>query len=201
MNSNIFPTISFHNSVNAWTGDIENFSERSKGFFSRCVCLSYFYHLMLIQFGCGRIYANQRNSSILAIHIVHIVLLRSGSNVIWITATWVSNARMKGEKIFRKISSIFNNPTDSMRPERVRLSWVARLYANCPVSVWLAISRPVPTLIRSSLFNLGPKSLFEIIRKYSRENLWWDRFAMHSVSLLIVCQALGCINSARALFL
>jgi hypothetical protein len=38
----------------------------------------------------------------------------------------------------------------------------------------------------------------EFFRKYSLQKLWWDRFALHK---LVLCHALGCINSARALFL
>lgn len=129
--------------------------------------------------------------------VLHVLALRSQSQVGWIAACPTGAAVMEDNKPIRNGGAETYYPRNTVGVHRS--IWAFPASQGCgSISIGLDISLPRPAFINCADFNMGPKSFLKRYGNKLRKNFLGNRLGVHSVSRLIVCRALGCSNNARA---
>lgn len=154
---------------------------------------------LVAQFRCWLLIAFRVNPAALLQRVVIIISVCSKEAMRRVYASSIV-AFVKDIKLCRYGADV-NNPRSAMGFDV--MLWPSRSYFA--IAAFFNSSRPHPALAkframwlnRAVLVHLRPKPLREVFRKPLRLQVLGGNRWLHSVSRLIVCHALGCLNSAR----
>lgn len=157
-----------------------------------------FLSAMNVRFECRMLYSKftRQSTSSLVHHIIHVVLVVSYFQMLWIAASSVSNARMKNIHSIWYILSVFYNPSQSMRMSNNVFSLVTKPEKTIPVIAQSRLPGPAAGHVFAS--NLAPKSPLhfwgkDLLHQSSWNNLWLHR------SVCLICVTLSAVCAARGL--
>lgn len=195
---NMPPLLSVNNSLylhDAYSVNLGDFRVRH---LSRDVHFPYLHNIFGAEF-CPAVIISWmwivKKCSALALHIVSVLLWSASTKMARIAASRISYTGMQNERLFFRYNSFVESHPRS--PVSILLSgfWKIR-----PAVAPNAGAGPRPALVWCGNFNLLPEPRLEIVRQYLLEKCPRCKIFAHSVSMLIVCHALGCLQrNARAL--
>lgn len=133
------------------------------------------------------------NAPALLIHIIHIVLMRSGVKVERVATSSGGNAGMKNLRLVRwRERLVVNYPRDPMRRFKDRHS-IDFGYKRLPIATrTLFRKHPRPAFFSTLDFNLGPKPFLELFGEGLRKNERTNSFVSHS------SQFVDCLPRSRS---
>jgi hypothetical protein len=131
--------------------------------------------------------------SALVVHVLNVFALCSCPQMVGVAASAGVNTRMQNIESFGDGLFVGNNPCQLVTDKVILLSRPSK--PDLAIATGFAFL-PEPAFIGSADCNAGPKVICEFGRQELREDFGRDNLCLHK---LVLCHALGCANSARAL--